>query len=239
MLPLVLTRKIFAAVTLGAPVLAAVAPAQAFTDNSDVSATPFADPARFQKIADGLPALGYQDDTSAFSKSWRALPKASARPARTATAIPRWVSRPESGRLTIFVMRLPPGWRMKGSRCCRLMAGTDRSQRRYGGQLQRQRGFAADAMGRSLITSRSASWACTRPMTGWWAMPGWDSAGWPATGCWAITASLIGCLTAACSALRWAPRLERLPALIRQLLHAAVRLAQSQPVPAAAAGARV
>lgn len=75
MLPLVLTRKIFAATALGAPVLVAVAPAQAFTDDTEVSATPFADPARFQKIAETLPALGYQDDTAAFSEKLAGIAK--------------------------------------------------------------------------------------------------------------------------------------------------------------------
>lgn len=55
--------------TLGALALLVTVPAvQAFNRDATISDTPFSDAARFQKMADALPALGYQDDSSNFSQ---------------------------------------------------------------------------------------------------------------------------------------------------------------------------
>lgn len=74
MLSLVLNRKKLS-LLCAVPALLAVAPARALTDETRVPAAPFADPARFQKMADDLPALGYQDDSAAFSKRLATIAK--------------------------------------------------------------------------------------------------------------------------------------------------------------------
>ena len=51
------------------------APALALVTDTHVSEAPFSDPARFQKMADALPALGYEDQTTAFSKQLATMAK--------------------------------------------------------------------------------------------------------------------------------------------------------------------
>lgn len=59
----------------GFSLLAASAPALALISDTKLADAPFSDPTRFQKMADQLPALGYQDETEAFNKKLATIAK--------------------------------------------------------------------------------------------------------------------------------------------------------------------
>lgn len=61
---------------LGALALLSVVPAvQAFTSENTISDTPFSDATRFQKMAEALPTLGHQDDSSNISRQLAEMAK--------------------------------------------------------------------------------------------------------------------------------------------------------------------
>lgn len=74
MSPLLLIRSTLP-LLFAVPVVFSAMPVRAYTDTPHISETPFADAARFRKMADNLPALGYQDDSAAFSKKLATIAK--------------------------------------------------------------------------------------------------------------------------------------------------------------------